>query len=70
MATEYKERATKIAQHFTEQDLIDRKIFMLIQPVDNEMVRLFFEMAIKTNTRWDMNFDSDSSLIIFKKREN
>jgi len=57
--------ATKIAAQFGEQDLIDRKVFMMIQPVTNEIVKDFFVMAEKTNTKWVM--EEHSNLIIFKK---
>ena len=58
--------ATKISEHFTEQDLMERKIIMMIQPIDNNTVRYFYELAKKTNTDWVID-KVGNEIVIFRK---
>ena len=57
---------TRTSNCLTEKDLIERKIIMMIQPVENEMMRMFFELAMKTNTKWII--DKKDEIIILKKK--
>ena len=57
---------TKICNCLTEKDLIERKIVFLIQPVENEIMRMLFELAMKTNTKWII--DKKDEIIILKKK--
>ena len=59
---------TKISNCLTEKDLIERKIIMMIQPVENEMMRMFFELAMKTNTKWMIDEKNDI-MIVLKKND-
>ena len=58
---------TRTSNCLTEKDLIERKIIMMIQPVENEMMRMFFELAMKTNTKWMIDEKNDI-MIVFKKK--
>lgn len=57
---------TKIGYSITEQDVIDKKILMMIQPVSNDTIRNFFNLVKKTNTKWSID-KCDDIMIIFKK---
>ena len=58
---------TQTSNCLTEQDLIERKIIMMIQPVENEMMRMFFELAMKTNTKWIIDKKNDIMIVLKKK---
>ena len=58
--------ATKLCYNIEKEELINRKVIFMIQPVANNTIRHFFELASTTNTNWVID-KCDNVLIIFKK---